>query len=43
VAFLDGIQLQWLLTPTFDMVAAYDHYGAQFRAAYQAHAPTTTA
>ncbi len=41
IAFLDGIQLQWLLTPTFDMVEAYDHYVRRFRAAYQSRSRVT--
>jgi len=37
IAFLDGIQLQWLIIPTFDMAAAYDEYVREFRALYQVH------
>lgn len=35
IAFLDGIQLQWLLNPAFDMLAAYDRYVANLQARYQ--------
>jgi AcrR family transcriptional regulator len=41
VAFLDGIQLQWLITPVFDMVVAYDQYVKEFRTLHRVH--TTTA
>jgi hypothetical protein len=42
VAFLDGIQLQWLVTPVFDMVVAYDQYVQQFRTLYRVPNTTTT-
>jgi AcrR family transcriptional regulator len=34
IAFLDGIQLHWLITPTFDMLAAYDLFVADLRRTY---------
>ena len=34
VAVFDGLQLQWLLNPTLDLVAAVDHYIATLEAAY---------
>lgn len=34
IAFLDGIQVQWLLTPDLDMTHAYDQYVREFCALY---------
>lgn len=39
IAFLDGIQVQWLLTPTFDMTEAYDKYVHDFLVLHQLQIP----
>lgn len=41
IAFLDGIQVQWLLTPDLDMTQAYDQYVRDFRALHGVRGRTT--